>query len=246
MFSRLFGEKRSSIGQGQDGPPRSRDQADTLVALEKLQSAADGVLKKEEYYEKRAENEVTKARECLRNNNKNGAALALRRKKMIVAKVEGLENSYFQLEEQILELESVQTTTEMFAAMKHAATAQKKVLSKHKADKVDKVMDDMQENRENMQEIQDAMSYGGVSAEFDDAELEEELAALEAEELEDELLEKPRVGGVRLARADAPVADRADDIAEALPAVPTGRPIIETVKNSDKEVDELLASLNAY
>jgi len=103
MFSRLFGEKRSSIGQGQDGPSRSRDQADTLVALEKLQAAADGVLKKKEYYEKRVENEVTKAKECLRNNNKNGAALALRRKKMIVAKIEVLENNYIQLEEQIME-----------------------------------------------------------------------------------------------------------------------------------------------
>jgi hypothetical protein len=242
MFSRLFGEKRSTIGQGQDGPSRSRDQADTLVALEKLQAAADGILKKKEFLEKRAENEVTKAKDCLRNNNKNGAAIALRRKKMIVAKVEGLENNYFQLEEQILELESVQTTTEMFAAMKHAATAQKKVLGKHKVDKVEQVMEDLQDNKDNMQEIQEAIAMGGASTAFDDAELEEELAALEAEEFEGELLEKPRVGGVRLPREDAPVMDEMDDIAGGLPAVPTGRPNI--VKNSDKEASELFASLN--
>jgi|Transcript_12378 charged multivesicular body protein 4 len=242
MFSRLFGEKRSSIGQGQDGPSRSRDQADTLVALEKLQAAADGVLKKKEYYEKRVENEVTKAKECLRNNNKNGAALALRRKKMIVAKIEGLENNYIQLEEQIMELDNVQTTTEMFAALKHAATVQKKVLSKHKVDKVDKVIDDLEENRGTMQEIQDALALGGASAEYDDAELEEELAALEAEELTGELLEKPRVEGVRLPREAAPVADDIDDLEGEMPAVPTRRPNI--VKDSDKEASELLASLN--
>jgi charged multivesicular body protein 4 len=242
MFSRLFGEKRSSIGQGQDGPSRSRDQADTLVALEKLQAAADGVLKKKEYYEKRVENEVTKAKECLRNNNKNGAALALRRKKMIVAKIEGLENNYIQLEEQIMELDNVQTTTEMFAALKHAATVQKKVLSKHKVDKVDKVIDDLEENRGTMQEIQDALALGGASAEYDDAELEEELAALEAEELTGELLEKPRVEGVRLPREAAPVADDIDDLEGEMPAVPTRRPNI--VKDSNKEASELLASLN--
>ena len=242
MFSRLFGEKRSSIGQGQDGPSRSRDQADTLVALEKLQAAADGVLKKKEYYEKRVENEVTKAKECLRNNNKNGAALALRRKKMIVAKIEGLENNYIQLEEQIMELDNVQTTTEMFAALKHAATVQKKVLSKHKVDKVDKVIDDLEENRGTMQEIQDALALGGASAEYDDAELEEELAALEAEELTGELLEKPRVEGVRLPREAAPVADDIDDLEGEMPAVPTRRPNI--VKDSDKEASELPASLN--
>lgn len=242
MFSRLFGEKRSSIGQGQDGPSRSRDQADTLVALEKLQAAADGVLKKKEYYEKRVENEVTKAKECLRNNNKNGAALALRRKKMIVAKIEGLENNYIQLEEQIMELDNVQTTTEMFAALKHAATVQKKVLSKHKVDKVDKVIDDLEENRGTMQEIQDALALGGASAEYDDAELEEELAALEAEELTGELLEKPRVEGVRLPREAALVADDIDDLEGEMPAVPTRRPNI--VKDSDKEASELLASLN--
>ena len=200
------------------------------------------MLKKKEYYEKRVENEVTKAKECLRNNNKNGAALALRRKKMIVAKIEGLENNYIQLEEQIMELDNVQTTTEMFAALKHAATVQKKVLSKHKVDKVDKVIDDLEENRGTMQEIQDALALGGASAEYDDAELEEELAALEAEELTGELLEKPRVEGVRLPREAAPVADDIDDLEGEMPAVPTRRPNI--VKDSDKEASELLASLN--
>ena len=200
------------------------------------------MLKKKEYYEKRVENEVTKAKECLRNNNKNGATLALRRKKMIVAKIEGLENNYIQLEEQIMELDNVQTTTEMFAALKHAATVQKKVLQKHKVDKVDKVIEDLDENRGTMQEIQDAMALGGANTEFDDAELEEELAALEAEEFEGELLEKPRVGGARLPRDAARVADDIDDLEGGLPAVPTGRPNI--VKESDKEMSELFAALN--
>ena len=161
---------------------------------------------------------------------------------MIVAKIEGLENNYIQLEEQIMELDNVQTTTEMFAALKHAATVQKKVLSKHKVDKVDKVIDDLEENRGTMQEIQDALALGGASAEYDDAELEEELAALEAEELTGELLEKPRVEGVRLPREAAPVADDIDDLEGEMPAVPTRRPNI--VKDSDKEASELLASLN--
>lgn len=243
MFSRLFGEKRPTIGQGQGGPKPPREQAETLVALEKLQAAADAMLKKKEFYEKRAENEVTRAKECLRSNNKSGATLALRRKKMLVSKVDGLEKSYFQLQEQILELESMQTTTEMLAAMKHAATAQKKVLAKHKVDNVDKVVEDLEDNKMTMIEIQESLA-AGTSTEYDETELEEELAALEAEEMEGELLEKPRVGGVVRGQTAVAQPDRDTDLVDDLPAVPTARPNVANEKNTDKEVDELLASLN--
>ena len=43
MFSRLFGEKRPTIGQGQGGPKPPREQAETLVALEKLQAGASRI-----------------------------------------------------------------------------------------------------------------------------------------------------------------------------------------------------------
>jgi len=244
MFSRLFGEKRTTIGAGRDGPKPTRDQADTLAALEKLQAAADAMLKKKEFYEKRADNEVAKAKDCLRKNNKSGASLALRRKKMILAKVDGLETSYFQLQDQILELESVQTTTEVFAAMKQAASAQKKVLAKHNPDKVEKVMDDLHDNRDTMRDIQDAMGeYQG--AEIDEQELEDELAALEAEEMEGELLEKPRVGaGVRVGPSgvDRDVEKELGEL-EALSAGLAARPAVGKEKNTDAEVEDLFKEL---
>ena len=240
MFSRLFGEKRSTIGQGAaDGQ--------TLVALEKLQTAADGMLKKKEFYEKRAENEVSKAKECLRKNNKSGATLALRRKKMIVAKIDGLENSYLQLQEQILELESVQTTTEMFAAMKHAAAVQKRVLAKNNAEKVSDVMEDLQDAKQNMQDIQEALDMGGMqSAEFDEADLEKELAALEAEDLDAELLAEPRVvgaAGISVTKTRLKEEDSLRDSVEDLPPVPKERPTVAKKKNTETEASELLAEL---
>ena len=37
-----------------------------------LVQASDNLLKKKEFYERRAENEVTKAKECLKRNDKKG------------------------------------------------------------------------------------------------------------------------------------------------------------------------------
>lgn len=181
---------------------------------------------------------MTKAKECLKRNDKKGATLALRRKKMVLSRMEALENSYLQIQEQILDLESLQTTTETFTAMKEAAKAQKIALSKHDADSVQDVMDDLHEARQNMKDVQDAFEIGGYQgADIDEEELEDELAALEEEDLNKELLSKPHTTGLDRARIDS------IDLDEELPEVPTQRPQRIAVSKSDKEAEDLLAEL---
>ncbi len=199
--------------------------------------ASDGILKKKEFYERRAENEVTKAKECLKRNDKKGATLALRRKKMVMSRMEALENSYLHIQEQILDLESLQTTTETFTALKEAAKAQKTALAKHDADSVQDVMDDLQESRQNMRDVQDAFELGGYQGiDIDEGELEDELAALEEEDLNKELLSKPDTSGLDHEKYSI-------DLNEELPEVPKQRPQKITATTSDKEAEDLLAEL---
>ena len=199
--------------------------------------ASDGILKKKEFYERRAENEVTKAKECLKRNDKKGATLALRRKKMVMSRMEALENSYLHIQEQILDLESLQTTTETFTALKEAAKAQKTALAKHDADSVQDVMDDLQESRQNMRDVQDAFELGGYQGiDIDEGELEDELAALEEEDLNKELLPKPDTSGLDHKKYSI-------DLNEELPEVPKQRPQKITATTSDKEAEDLLAEL---
>ena len=199
--------------------------------------ASDGILKKKEFYERRAENEVTKAKECLKRNDKKGATLALRRKKMVMSRMEALENSYLHIQEQILDLESLQTTTETFTALKEAAKAQKTALAKHDADSVQDVMDDLQESRQNMRDVQDAFELGGYQGiDIDEGELEDELAALEEEDLNKELLPKPDTSGLDHKKYSI-------YLNEELPEVPKQRPQKITATTSDKEAEDLLAEL---
>lgn len=182
---------------------------------------------------------MTKAKECLKRQDKKGATLALRRKKMVMSRMEALETSYLQIQEQILDLESLQTTTETFTAMKEAAKAQKSALAKHDADSVQDIMDDLQEARQNMKDVQDAFEIAGYQGtDIDEAELEDELAALEEEDLNKELLSKPDT--IDLAR-DTRI--ESIDLNEELPTVPKERPQKIVARTSDKEAEDLLAEL---
>lgn len=205
--------------------------------IRRLVQASDNLLKKKEFYERRAENEVTKAKECLKRNDKKGATLALRRKKMVLSRMEALENSYLHIQEQILDLESLQTTTETFTALKEAAKAQKSALAKHDADSVQDVMDDLHEARQNMKDVQDAFEIGGYqSVDIDEEELADELAALEEEDLNKELLSKPITSGLDREKYSI-------DLNEDIPEVPKQRPQKIVASSSDKEAEDLLAEL---
>eukprot|EP00889_Picochlorum_renovo_P000334 jgi/Picre1/27364/NNA_000331.t1 len=205
---------------------QSKEVVQTMNALEKLQLASDNLLKKKDYYHVRIENEVARAKECLRKNDKHGATMALKRKKMLLAKTEMLENNYLQIQEHILDLESLQTTTETFTAMKEAARAQKTAMSKHN-------------------EVQDAFeSYGTLKDGIDEDELADELAAMEEEEFNEELL-RP-VEGISVSRRTEERNRTTAVKEEELPAVPKERPVrpSETrVGNASKEAEELLADL---
>ncbi|KIP07697.1 hypothetical protein PHLGIDRAFT_70544 [Phlebiopsis gigantea 11061_1 CR5-6] len=210
----------SYFGGRRDAKQSSRD------AIVTLRQQLQMVEKKEEYLQKKIDEELKKAK-ANAVANKAAATAALKRKKATEQELERLQGTRFQLEMQVNTLESASFNAETMAAMKKAATALKDIHGTLNIDKVDATMTDIQEQTQLANEVSEAISsttYTGVD--IDEDELKQELADLEQEELD-----------TRLAGADhVPVHHPAGKIAT--------KPI-QTAEEDDEETQlrELQAAL---
>ena len=158
----------------------------------------------------------------------------LRRKAQFEKQMEASERNYFTVQQQIINLENVTATAQTVNAMRQAARAQQQIMKEHNVDKVEDLMGDLQESNENMEEIQAALDTTlGGTAEFDE-EIEDELAALEEEELNRELLRPAEVPSRQ------PAAAQTRQEAFSLPNVPD-EPI--ALNEGDDEIAELMREM---
>ncbi|EJF62788.1 Snf7-domain-containing protein [Dichomitus squalens] len=173
----------SYFGGRRDPKQSSRD------AIVTLRQQLQMIEKKEDYLQKKIDEEMKKAKQNA-VSNKAAATAALRRKKVTEQELERLQNTRFQLEMQVNTLESASFNAENMAAMKKAAGALKDIHGKLSIDKVDQTMSEIQEQTQLANEVSEAIStstYTGV--EFDEDELKQELAELEQEELDAKLMQ---------------------------------------------------------
>jgi charged multivesicular body protein 4 len=194
--------------------------------------------------EKRVAAEVARAKAALAANNRGGATLCLRRKALLLKQVEVVDNHILRLTEQLSQLEANQANVDYFAAIKVAAKVQKANMAEMKVEKIDKVMEDIQEAGDRMAEVQQAFALPtGAAAEIDEDDLAAELAEMEAEALDAELLAPAKVAAPAAA-AEAVAAAAAPAAAEAaLPSAPSGAP--GRPPGAAKTTDEELADLEA-
>ncbi|KAL6299725.1 Snf7-domain-containing protein [Sparassis latifolia] len=172
----------SYFGGRRDAKQSSRD---AIVTLRQQLQMID---KKEEYLQKKIDEELKKAR-ANAVANKAAATAALRRKKATEQELERLQGTRFQLEMQVNTLESASFNAETMSAMKKAASALKDIHGKLSIDKVDTTMSDIQEQTQLANEVSEAIStstYTGVD--IDEDELKNELAELEQDELNERLM----------------------------------------------------------
>jgi len=139
--------------------------------------------KKEEYLQKKIDEDTKKAKINMLTN-KAAALAALRRKKQSETELERLAGMELQVEMQINTLESANLNAETMAAVKKAATALKDIHSKLPIKKVDDIMGEIERGKEIEEEIREAMTMQAP----DDSGLLEEWAALEQEVLNDRLM----------------------------------------------------------
>jgi len=171
----------SYFGARRDPKQSARD------AIVTLRQQLQMIEKKEEYLQKKIDDELKKAK-ANAVSNKAVATAALKRKKASEAELDRLGGTRLQLEMQVNTLESANLNAETMAAMKKGSDALRVIHGNLTMDRVDATMATVNEQRELANEIADAISnpaYAGV--EIDEDELKAELEELEQDELNERL-----------------------------------------------------------
>ncbi|XP_062297703.1 charged multivesicular body protein 4c isoform X1 [Scomber scombrus] len=170
---------------------RSRGAPSPQEAIHKLRETEEMLTKKQDYLEKKIEQELMIAKKN-GTKNKRAALQALKRKKRLEQQLTQIDGTLSTIEFQREALENSHTNTEVLKNMGYAAKAMKKVHENMDVDKIDDLMQDITEQQDVAREISEAIS-GPFGETFDEDELLAELAELEQEELEDNM---KRMGGL--------------------------------------------------
>jgi len=168
----------SYFGSRRDPKQSARD------AIVTLRQQLQMIEKKEEYLQKKIDEELKKAK-ANAVTNKAAATAALRRKKASEAELDRMAGTRLQLEMQVNTLESANLNAETMAAMKKASDALNVIHGNMTLDKVDSVMAKVAEEREIANEIANVISappYGNT--EEDEEDLKAQLDELEQEQLD--------------------------------------------------------------
>jgi len=172
--------------------------------------------KKEDYLQKKIDDELKKAR-ANAVSNKAVATAALKRKKASEAELDRLAGTRLQLEMQVNTLESANLNAETMAAMKKASDALKVIHGNLDMNKVDATIAAVNEQRELANEIAEVLANPmSTGLELDDETLSRELEELEQDELNERLSGAERApvhlpAGTRVEGQRQPVAVAEDD-----------------------------------
>ncbi|XP_068438160.1 charged multivesicular body protein 4c [Clinocottus analis] len=164
---------------------RSRGGPSPQEAIHKLRETEEMLTKKQDYLEKRIEQELMIAKKN-GTKNKRAALQALKRKKRLEQQLTQIDGTLSTIEFQREALENSHTNTEVLKNMGFAAKAMKQVHENMDIDKIDDLMQDITEQQDVAREISEVIS-GPYGETFDEDELLAELEELEQEELEDNM-----------------------------------------------------------
>ncbi|CAJ1082535.1 charged multivesicular body protein 4c [Xyrichtys novacula] len=221
-ISKLFKGKSSSSSSSSSKSKhhRSRGGPSPQEAIHKLRETEEMLTKKQDYLEKRIEQELMIAKKH-GTKNKRAALQALKRKKRLEQQLTQIDGTLSTIEFQREALENSHTNTEVLKNMGYAAKAMKKVHENMDLNKIDDLMQDITEQQDVAQEISNAIS-GPFGETFDEDELLAELEELEQEDLEDNMKSMGGLPSVPSSR---------------LPSVPSGHRA--TTKRRVEEEDDM-------
>eukprot|EP00935_MAST-01C_sp_MAST-1C-sp1_P001440 g1440.t1 len=208
-MNRIFGTKKPKA------PPV--DLSDVGGKVDSRTAHLDGKIKELDNELRGYQKQLKRAKGASATNIKRRAMQVLKRKKMYEQQRDQLCAQSFNIEQASFAIDSVKSTQETVSAMKDAAKQLKVESAKIDLSAVEDTQDDMEELLFDMNEIQETLgrSYG-VPDEFDEADLEDELAALDDLDLEDDIAEG----------TGAPAMPSYLEPAPAMPVVPTDVPAV--------------------
>ncbi|KAF9263458.1 Snf7-domain-containing protein [Marasmius fiardii PR-910] len=201
----------SMFGGRKDPKQSARD------AIVGLRQQLQMIEKKEEYLQKKIDEEHAKAR-ANAVSNKAVATAALRRKKGHETELDRLAGTRTQLEMQVNTLESANLNVETMAAMKKAADVLKGIHGKMTVEQVDATMDAVREQKAVADEIAEIISMP-TGTDTDTSELEGELEELEQEVLNERLqgaehvpIHRPETGRAESSRQQQEIEDEETEL----------------------------------
>lgn len=178
----------SFLGKMFGGGKKTEKGPTTGEAIQKLRETEEMLLKKQEFLEKKIDQELAIAKKN-GTKNKRVALQALKRKKRYEKQLQQIDGTLSTIEFQREALENANTNTEVLKIMGHAAKALQSAHHNMDVDKVHDLMDEVAEQQEIAKEISEAISHPvGFGNEVDEDELERELEELEQEELDSQLV----------------------------------------------------------
>jgi hypothetical protein len=139
--------------------------------------------KKIVHSEKRMNDEIDKAKQCLKRKNKSKAMIHLKRKKMLEKQINNLHGQIMNLEQQSISLEGLTMNQQVVNTMKITSNTMKRMNKEMDVDKVDNLVSNIQDHMDDIEEVNQVLStpIGDVGL-MDDDELLAELEGLENEE----------------------------------------------------------------
>ncbi|KAK6219469.1 hypothetical protein LQW54_002201 [Pestalotiopsis sp. IQ-011] len=187
-----------------------------------LRSQLDMLQKREKHLTTQMEEQDSMARKYV-NTNKNAAKAALKRKKAHEHSLEQTTAQIGTLEQQINAIESANINRETLAAMQKAGEAMKSIHGKLTPEAVDETMAQLQEQNALSEEIVNAITSNQIGEPIDEDELDDELEAMQQEQLDEQMLKTGTV----------PVSDSI----HRLPTVANGKIQSPAVEEDDEEAE---------
>merc|ERR1719203_1709772 len=172
FFQKLIGQKQKKLTK-EDKTKQVND------AIHKLKDHVILLNKRKECDAKRIAAHNSAAKQCLKNKNRKGALAKIKLRKQIEKRVECAENQIFNLEVQIMALDESLMNANMMDVMKIARDAIKIENAEVLINEAEENMEDIKEAMELQEELNNLLSSPLVD--FDDDELENELAELDDE-----------------------------------------------------------------
>ena len=127
-----------------------------------------------------------------------GALFSLKRKKLYESELDKIANIKMTLETQVMNLESAAQNAATFGAMSEGKNAMTNLRTQTNIDNVDNLMDDIKEEMEMADEISNTLAQPVDPLMADEDDLLAELQQLEAEDVEEQLLQPTKAGNVGL------------------------------------------------
>lgn len=167
----IFGKKKK----------KSNKLSATDAALLQVKQCRDKIKEYIKSCEKNAALKKEKAKEFLKNNQKDRAKIFLKQSKMYELQVQNGDNQLSMIEDQITQIETTQMQSEAMKALEQGNSALKQLQKECNVEKWEKISDEMAEMKESQDEIAQFFLDRGISAEEEEKSVEDELNKLMGE-----------------------------------------------------------------